>query len=182
MTARRVRITPVAVGWLQVLVDVPHLGAAEIGHGPVLVAGKVVLDVVFVALDGRIAERLFLQMFVERLKKRDAGLPRLRSRIDAGLDLRHDRPRAVAGLAQADAVHAVDLHPHGPDVTTVPSHVALHRVGLGGSMTDDEEALHLRVAPDARAEFHVPDAGLCEVEDSHRLSLSQTPCGAPCGG
>lgn len=44
-------------------------------------------------------------------------------------------------------------------MTAMHARVALHGIGLGGGVTDDEESLHLFVAPDARAEFEFSNAG-----------------------
>src|SRR3546814_5713400 len=56
------------------------------------------------------------QVGVQCLLQRNSALGRSRRRINARLDLAHQRLRPIAGLAQTDPVASVNLYADGADV------------------------------------------------------------------
>src|SRR3546814_12643278 len=67
-------------------------------------------------------------------------------RINARLDLAHQRLRPIAGLAQTDPVASVNLYADAADVPPVPAHVPLDGIGLCGGVAAHHQPLHLLVA------------------------------------
>src|SRR3546814_6749093 len=88
---------------------------------------------------------------VQCLLQRNSALGRSRRRINARLDLAHQRLRPIAGLAQTDPVASVNLYADGADVPPVPAHVPLDGIGLCGGVADHHQPLHLLVAMNTRS-------------------------------
>jgi hypothetical protein len=70
-------------------------------------------------------------MNFQSLLESDAGLIRLRSWVDPGLDLAHKLLGTPSSLTQADPVNAIDLDPDCADVPTSPTDIPLLCVSLG---------------------------------------------------
>src|SRR3546814_12835472 len=93
-------------------------------------------------------------------------------RINARLDLAHQRLRPIAGLAQTDPVASVNLYADGADVPPVPAHVPLDGIGLCGGVADHHQPLHLPVALHTRSHGKPTDAGFRSIKDSHLILIS----------
>src|SRR3546814_16253354 len=104
---------------------------------------------------------------------RHAALPICR-RINALVDLAHQRLRPIAGLAQTDPVASVNLYADVADVPPVPAHVPLDGIGLCGGVADHHQPLHLLVAMNTRSHGKLTDAGFRQIQDSH-LYRTSTP-------
>src|SRR3546814_4468756 len=84
------------------------------------------------------------QVGVQCLLQRNSALGRSRRRINARLDLAHQRLRPIAGLAQTDPVASVNLYADGADVPPVPAHVPLDGIGLCGGVRSEEHTSELQ--------------------------------------
>lgn len=96
-------------------------------------------------------------------RQRYASLSGSVRRVHAGLYLLHLCLRPVTSLAQSDPVAAIYLDPHRPDVTPVPTHVALNDIGARCLVAYDHQAFDLLIPVDAGGERQVPDAGFGEI-------------------
>src|SRR3546814_201540 len=118
------------------------------------------------------------QVGVQCLLQRNSALGRSRRRINARLDLAHQRLRPIAGLAQTDPVASVNLYADGADVPPVPAHVPLDGIGLCGGVADHHQPLHLLVAMNTRSHGKLTAEGFRQIQDSH-LTLRKVQACAP---